>query len=100
MAHFAKINSDNIVEEVIVIDNNVLDDGTDTENEQQGIDFIINTLGLSGTWKQTSYNGNLRANYAGIGYTYDATNDVFYEEQPAANMSLNTTTWKWETASE
>ena len=58
-----------------------------------------------GTWLQTSYNthGNqhpegrpLRGNYAGIGYTYDATNDVFYEPQPYPSWILNNTTWLWE----
>jgi hypothetical protein len=77
MAHFAKINDSDVVEKVIVIDNSILDDGTDTENEQQGIDFINNTLGLSGTWKQTSYNNNLRGMYAEIGGTYNSTHDKF-----------------------
>jgi hypothetical protein len=77
MAHFAKINDSDVVEEVIVIENSILDDGTDTENEQQGINFINNTLGLSGTWKQTSYNNNFRGMYAAIGGVYDATHDKF-----------------------
>jgi hypothetical protein len=77
MAHFAKINESNVVEEVIVIDNSILDDGNGNEVEQQGIDFIVNDLGLSGTWKQTSYNNNLRGMYAEIGGTYDSTHDKF-----------------------
>lgn len=77
MAHFAKINESNVVEEVIVIDNSVLDDGNGNEVEQQGIDFIVNDLGLPGTWLQTSYNHNLRGMYAEIGGTYDSTHDKF-----------------------
>lgn len=99
MAHFAKVES-GIVTEVIVVNNEDIEDNNGDEQESIGIDFITNTLGLSGTWKQTSYNGNFRGNYAGIGHIYDSTNDVFYEQQPAANLILNTTTWKWETASE
>lgn len=78
MAHFAKIE-DNVVTNVIVVSNDVCGEPTfvfpDTENAGQA--FITNVLKLDGTWKQTSYNGNFRGTYAGIGYTYDAVNDVF-----------------------
>ena len=75
MAHFARI-SKNVVREVIVIsDDNCPDPAPD--NEQQGQAFIADVLGLAGEWKQTSYNGNFRGTYAGIGYTYDKTRDEF-----------------------
>ena len=66
MAHFAKIE-DGIVTNVLVVDN---------EHEANGQEFL-NSLGLEGTWIQTSYNGNIRGKYAAIGDTYDAENDVF-----------------------
>jgi hypothetical protein len=69
MAHFAKIEN-GIVREVIVISDDVAPDPA-PDNEQQGQAYIADTLGLSGTWLQTSYNGNFRGCYAGLGYTYD-----------------------------
>jgi hypothetical protein len=77
MAHFALINDNNEVLEVIVIDNSIIDNGDGTENETLGKDYINNTLGLPGNWLQTSYNNNLRGMYAEIGGTYDATYDKF-----------------------
>jgi len=75
MAHFARI-SKNVVREVIVIsDENCPDPAPD--NEQQGQAFIADVLGLAGEWKQTSYNGNFRGHYAGLGYTYDPAIDEF-----------------------
>lgn len=66
MAHFAKIE-DSIVTQVVVVDN---------EHETDG-EAYLNSLGLDGTWVQTSYNGNFRSKFAGIGDTYDEANDVF-----------------------
>lgn len=66
MAHFAKIE-DGIVTQVVVVDN---------EHEVDG-EAYLNSLGLEGTWVQTSYNGNIRGKFAGIGDTYDSVNDVF-----------------------
>jgi hypothetical protein len=75
MAHFARIHK-NVVREVIVIsDDNCPDPAPD--NEAQGQAFIADVLGLAGEWKQTSYNGNFRGRYAGIGYTYDPAIDEF-----------------------
>lgn len=78
MAHFAKIEN-NIVTQVIVISNDVCGESTLVfpDTCAAGRVFIANTLKLEGTWKQTSYNGNFRGIYAGIGYTYDPVNDVF-----------------------
>lgn len=75
MAHFARIDN-NIVREVIVISDDVAPDPAPT-NEAAGQAYIANVLGLSGTWLQTSYNGNFRGMYAGIGYTYDEDLDEF-----------------------
>lgn len=94
MAHFAKLNSNNIVEAVNVIDNSVLDDATDLENEQQGIDFCISLWG-DGTYVQTSYNGTFRKEFASIGGTYDTTNEGFIPPQPYPSWSFDTSDWKW-----
>ena len=76
MAHFARLDDNNVVRQVIVIsDDNCPDPAPD--NEQQGQAFIADVLGLAGEWKQTSYNGNFRGRYAGIGYTYDPDADEF-----------------------
>ena len=80
MAHFAKIE-DGKVTEVIVIANSVLDDGSETENEQQGKDLIAE-IGKDGTWVQTSYNGTFRKNFALVGSTYDSEKDIFINAKP------------------
>jgi hypothetical protein len=87
MAHFAEINENNIVTKVIVVHNNELLLG-DTESEQKGIDFCESLFGHR-NWVQTSYNGNIRYNFAGIGYTWDSENDAFYAPQPYASWSLD-----------
>jgi hypothetical protein len=76
MAHFSKINSDGIVEQVIVIDNKDCGDLDFPESEAIGQAFI-KSIGLDGTWKQTSYNSNFRSKYSGIGDKYDAELDEF-----------------------
>jgi len=75
MAHFARIQ-DNMVTEVIVISDDIAPNPA-PDNEAQGQAFIADVLGLAGEWKQTSYNGNFRGRYAGIGYTYDPVLDEF-----------------------
>jgi hypothetical protein len=92
MAHFAKLEN-NIVIQVIVVANQDILDENGQENEQKGIDFCSNLLG--GTWKQTSYNGNIRKNYAGIGYTYDEGLDAFIAPKPFASWVLDETTAQW-----
>jgi hypothetical protein len=87
MAHFAEINDNNIVTKVIVVHNNELLLG-DTESETKGIDFCEGLFGHR-NWVQTSYNGNIRYNFAGVGYTWDSENDAFYAPQPYASWSLN-----------
>lgn len=94
MAHFAKLDDNNIVLAVHVVNNDVITvDGA--ESEQVGIDFLT---GLHGhpSWKQTSYNGTFRKNYAGIGYTYDAGRDAFIAPKPFNSWLLNEDTCRWE----
>ena len=87
MAHFAEINENNIVTKVIVIHNNELTiDGQ--ELEYRGIDFCESLFGHR-NWVQTSYNGNMRYNFAGVGFTWDKDNDAFYAPQPYASWSLD-----------
>lgn len=76
MAHFAQIDSNDIVQRVIVIANDDCGGGDFPESEPIGQAFIA-SLGLPGEWLQTSYHGNFRGRYAGIGYTYDAATDEF-----------------------
>ena len=93
MAHFAEINDNNIVTKVIVVHNNEITvDGQ--ELEFKGIDFCEGLFGHR-NWVQTSYNGNIRHNFAGQGYTWDSANDAFYAPQPYASWSLNED-YKWE----
>jgi hypothetical protein len=81
MSHFAEINSDNIVQRVIVAEQNFINSGA---------------VGDSFNWVQTSYNGNFRKNYAGSGYTYDKTRDAFIAPQPYASWTLVEATCQWE----
>lgn len=92
MAHFAQTEN-NIVTKVIVVSNQDILDENGQESEQKGIDFCSNLLG--GTWIQTSYNGKIRKNYAGIGYKYDATLDAFIPPQPYASWVLDEATCQW-----
>jgi hypothetical protein len=80
MAHFAQLNSDNIVTQVVVVNNSDLLDANGIESEQVGISFLEQHLG-SGPWLQTSYNGKMRGKYAGIGDRYDPISDVFTSPQ-------------------
>lgn len=96
MAHFAKLNSKNKVEQVIVVHNNELLDDNNNEVEQQGIAFCQSLFGEDTVWKQTSYNGNLRKNFAGKGFTYDEDRDAFIAPQPFSKWVLNETTCRWE----
>jgi hypothetical protein len=92
MAHFAQLEN-NIVKQVIVVANQDILDENGQESEQKGIDFCSNLLG--GTWKQTSYNGNIRKNYAGVGYTYDEGRDAFIAPKPFASWLLDETKAQW-----
>jgi hypothetical protein len=95
MAHFAEIDSNNIVTRVLVVPD---------EQEHRGQDFLANELGLGGIWRQTSYNARIRKNYAGIGYTYDAGRDAFIAPKPECHpdkvaFDEETCTWSCPDAS-
>lgn len=85
MSHFAEIDENNVVLRVLVGDNNL---------PNEGYDWFVENLG--GTWIQTSYNGNIRKNFAGVGYTYDEERDAFISPQPFESWTLNETTCRWQ----
>ena len=95
MANFAKIGLNGKVIEVQSVANEVLYDSNDVEQEINGIDFLTKLTGWS-IWKQTSYNNNIRKNFAGIGYTYDEDRDAFIPPKPFNSWTLNETTCLWE----
>jgi hypothetical protein len=95
MAHFAKLDQNNVVLEVHVVHNNELLDQNGVEQEWKGVWFLQNWSGGYPHWKQTSYNGNFRKNYAGIGYTYDSVRDAFIPPKPYASWVLNEQTCLW-----
>ena len=94
MAHFAKLDDNNVVLEVHCVHNNeLLIDGV--ESEAKGIEFLVNWSGGYTNWKQTSYNGNIRKNYAGVGYVYDSNKDAFIPPQPFPSWILDEQTCLW-----
>jgi len=95
MASFAKIGLNNKVISVHSIHNNELKDSNGVEQEINGINFLTNLHGWA-IWKQTSYNSNIRKNFAGIGYTYDEDRDAFIPPKPYNSWVLNETTCQWE----
>lgn len=77
MAHFAELDTNNVVLRVLVVSNDNITDDNGKEQESLGISFLQNLFGVDTNWLQTSYNGKIRGKYAGIGDTYDEANDVF-----------------------
>lgn len=77
MAHFAKLDANNVVTEVIVISNAVVEDLPFPESEPLGVAFCQSLYGADTVWKQTSYNNKFRGVYAGIGFWYDPNDDIF-----------------------
>jgi hypothetical protein len=96
MAYFAKLGKGNIVEQVISINNAVITDANGVEQEQLGNDFINKLYNTRDVWKQTSYNNNIRKNYAGIGFKYDQARDAFIAPKPFNSWILNEDTCIWE----
>ena len=103
MAHFAKLDANNIVTQVIVVDNDEVKDGNGDEVESIGVAFCQKIFGADTTWKQTSYNNNLRGNYSGIGATYMTnvatmgvgSTDIFIHQQPYPSWSIGVGTAQW-----
>lgn len=96
MAHFAQLDDDNIVVQVIVVSNYDILDETGSENEEIGIQFCKNLLGLNTRWVQTSYNSTFRKRYGRPGYTYDSIRDAFIPPKPFNSWVLNEQTYDWE----
>ena len=90
MAHFAKLGVGNKVLKVEVVSNDI------ALTEQAGVDFLNNLYGSRDVWKQTSYNGNIRKNFAGVDWKYDQTRDAFIPPKPFNSWILNETTCLWE----
>jgi hypothetical protein len=91
MAHFAKLDQNNVVTEVVVVSNDV------ATNEEAGVSFLRNLYKEpTANWKQTSYNSTIRKNFAGVGYIYDNNNDAFIPPKPYNSWILNEDTCKWE----
>ena len=103
MAHFACLDDNNLVTQVIVVSNDDTSDSNGVETESIGVAFCQKLLGASTNWKQTSYNGNMRGNYAGIGYTYMSnvatlgvgSTDIFISPQPYASWTVGVGTATW-----
>jgi hypothetical protein len=103
MAHFAQLDGDNIVTQVIVVGNDDTSDSKGVETESIGVAFCQKILGADTNWKQTSYNANMRGNYAGIGYTYMTnvatlgvgSTDIFITQKPHNSWSVGVTTANW-----
>ena len=104
MAHFAQLDENNVVTQVIVVGNSDTSDNNGVEAESIGVAFCQSLLGAETNWKQTSYNGNMRGNYAGIGMTFMTgvatlgvgSTDVFISQQPHASWTISTTEAQWE----
>jgi hypothetical protein len=93
MAHFAKLNENNVVTQVIAVDNNeLLDNGV--ELESKGVEFCQSILG--GKWIQTSYNAKIRGNYAGIDSIYFPLEDIFVSPKCHEEAILNVKAAKWD----
>ena len=90
MAHFAKLGVGNKVLKVSVVSNDI------ATSEQAGVEFLQNLYKDRAVWKQTSYNANIRKNFAGVGYKYDQTRDAFIPPKPFNSWILNEDTCQWE----
>ncbi len=103
MAHFAKLDSNNIVTQVIVVGDSDTTDSAGVETEAIGAAFCQKIAGSGTVWKQTSFNSNMRGNYAGIGHTYMtgvrtlgvASTDIFIGQQPHASWTVGINTAQW-----
>jgi hypothetical protein len=97
MAHFAKLDENNVVLEVHVVSNNVINDLPFPKSEPLGVAFLVMWSNGHPYWKQTSYNRKFRKHFAGIGFIYDETYDAFIPPKPEEDSILNLDTFLWET---
>tara|TARA_Y100000004_G_scaffold96766_1_gene108268 strand:+ start:2321 stop:2758 length:438 start_codon:yes stop_codon:yes gene_type:complete len=103
MAHFAQLDENNVVTNVIVVGNDDTSDNNGVETESIGVAFCQQLLGSDTNWKQTSYNSSIRGNYAGIGMTYMenvatlgvGSTDIFIAQQPHASWTIDATVAEW-----
>ena len=103
MAYFAQLNENNVVTRVIVVNDDDTSDSNGVVSENIGIGFCEKTFGADTNWKQTTYDGNIRGNYAGIGLTYMenvatlgvGSTDIFIEQQPYASWTIGVNTAQW-----
>jgi hypothetical protein len=96
LAHYAQLDENNIVTQVIVVGNDDCTDANGNEVESIGVAFCQKLLGAETNWKQTSYNNSTRVRYAGIGYSYNAELNAFIAPKPFASWVLNEETADWE----
>jgi hypothetical protein len=96
MAHFAQLDENNVVTQVIVVSNEDTSDVNGNEVEEIGVAFCKKLFGEDTNWKQTSYNNNMRVRYAGLGDTYREDLDAFIAPQPYPSWTLNESTGQWE----
>jgi hypothetical protein len=96
MAHFAQLDENNVVTQVIVVSNEDTSDVNGNEVEEIGVAFCKKLLGADTNWKQTSYNNNMRVRYAGIGYSYNEALDAFVPPKPFESWVLNEETADWQ----
>lgn len=95
MAHFAKLDDDNVVIDVNVVNNDTIDNLPFPNSEPIGVAFLTEWSGGYTNWKQTSYNANFRKNYASLGFAYDAVLDAFIPPKPYPSWLLNTQICQW-----
>tara|TARA_Y100000592_G_scaffold24112_1_gene37679 strand:+ start:2230 stop:2634 length:405 start_codon:yes stop_codon:yes gene_type:complete len=96
MAHFAELNSNNVVINVFKVENVVIIDENDEEKESLGIAFLQGLFGSDKIYKQTSFNCNFRKNYARIGDIFDSSRNAFISNQPFPSWSLNEASCRYE----
>lgn len=96
MAHFAKLDENDTVLEIVCVVNTELLDENGNESEVKGIEFLISWSGGHTNWKQTSYNNNFCKRYAVIGGSYDSQRNAFINPKPFASWVLNEDTCDWQ----
>ena len=100
MAHFARLDENNQVVSVNAVDNQWILDENGQESEEVGISFLKSIHGEDSRWVQTSYNNNIRGNYAGIGFSYFEEYDIFMQEKPFPSWIINPQTVEWDPPTE